>query len=59
MSITHPPEKITVASTGTCPSEWRTWWAAEAARVGSDWAGVLKLHRDVFDHALIVLGASS
>jgi hypothetical protein len=24
----------------------REWWAAEAARVGSDWAGVLQTHFD-------------
>jgi hypothetical protein len=35
---------ITAGSTGTCPADWRAWWAAESVRVGSDWRGILKQH---------------
>jgi len=36
------------AVTAQAPSRNRQWWQAEAARVGSDWRGVISLHWSVF-----------
>jgi hypothetical protein len=45
----HSTPNITARSTGTDPAGWRRWWRDEAARVGSDWPSVLKLHLGIVD----------
>jgi hypothetical protein len=33
--------EILITSTGTRPSDWRRWWAAESERTGTDWKSLL------------------
>jgi hypothetical protein len=32
----------TIPSTGCCPAEWRSWWATESRRVGTDWIPLIE-----------------
>jgi hypothetical protein len=46
-SASRKPD-IVACSTGVTPESWRAWWQAEAANQGTDWANLLRQHRDAF-----------
>jgi hypothetical protein len=63
-SLRHKPN-ITGRSTGSCPSDWRRFWATESERAGSNWRHLLdaaptwresaeQYHRDRAGHRLVV-----
>jgi len=49
----------TISSTGTCPSDWRAWWAIEARRCGSDWQTLLQAAEQALNKLRVHVGASS
>jgi hypothetical protein len=63
-SLRHKPN-ITGRSTGSCPGDWRRFWATESERAGSNWRHLLdaaptwkeaaeQYHRDRAGRPLIV-----
>jgi hypothetical protein len=48
-SSTSHKSSITLPSTGSSPSDWRHYWAAESIRSRSDWQGLVALHLQIID----------
>jgi hypothetical protein len=46
-SSTSHKSSITLPSTGSSPSDWRHYWAAESIRLGTNWRGLIGLHFDM------------
>jgi len=42
-----PPVKT--GSTGTCPADWRRWWASESIRIGTNWRCLSELHWQIVE----------
>jgi hypothetical protein len=51
--------EILITSTGTRPSDWRRWWAAESERTGTDWKSLLAAADAALSRLRAVHGASS
>jgi len=46
-------------STGTCPAEWRLYWAAQSRIDGTDWVSLLAAAQSALTQLRIVHGVSS
>jgi hypothetical protein len=55
------PTYTTIPSTGTCPAEWRQWWATESRRNDTDLQSLLRQHgrvlREFWQHSQTLLSS--
>jgi hypothetical protein len=52
---------LTALSTGSCPTEWRQWWAIESRRNDTDLQSLLRQHgrvlREFWQHSQTLLSS--